>query len=112
MAPRQLFSRVETAGVEDVIGIRSIPDPEAGCQPGNRNDLGVIEVVTRDTASAGHGDVGREVPVPDGGYGWVCVVCIFFMNSHTWGINSVSGNITRWRLRMSSPYTLLRGGLY
>ena len=29
---------------------------------------------------------------PDGGYGWVCVACCFWINAHTWGINSVSGN--------------------
>ncbi len=26
---------------------------------------------------------------PDGGYGWVCVACVFMINAHTWGINSV-----------------------
>ena len=26
---------------------------------------------------------------PDGGYGWVCVACCFWINAHTWGINSV-----------------------
>lgn len=31
----------------------------------------------------------RDVP-PDGGYGWVCVACVFWINAHTWGINSVS----------------------
>lgn len=30
----------------------------------------------------------QDVP-PDGGYGWVCVVCCFWINAHTWGINSV-----------------------
>ncbi|KIW31286.1 uncharacterized protein PV07_02946 [Cladophialophora immunda] len=28
---------------------------------------------------------------PDGGYGWVCVACNFFINGHTWGINSSYG---------------------
>ena len=28
---------------------------------------------------------------PDGGYGWVCVACVFFINAHTWGINSSYG---------------------
>ena len=28
-------------------------------------------------------------PPPDGGYGWVCVICVFFVNAHTWGLNSV-----------------------
>ncbi|KAI2973042.1 hypothetical protein CBS147323_2137 [Aspergillus niger] len=27
----------------------------------------------------------------DGGYGWVCVVCVFLVNAHTWGINSAYG---------------------
>jgi hypothetical protein len=31
----------------------------------------------------------RDVP-PDGGYGWVCVACVFWINAHTWGLNSVS----------------------
>jgi hypothetical protein len=26
---------------------------------------------------------------PEGGYGWVCVVSIFLINAHTWGINGV-----------------------
>ena len=26
---------------------------------------------------------------PNGGYGWVCVACVFWINAHTWGINSV-----------------------
>ncbi|KAI9644659.1 hypothetical protein NHQ30_006683 [Ciborinia camelliae] len=30
-----------------------------------------------------------DVP-PDGGYGWVCVACVFLINMHTWGVNSVS----------------------
>ena len=28
---------------------------------------------------------------PDGGYGWVCVMCTFVINAHTWGINSSYG---------------------
>ncbi|CAI7624148.1 unnamed protein product [Penicillium glandicola] len=28
---------------------------------------------------------------PDGGYGWVCVACVFWINAHTWGINSSYG---------------------
>ena len=28
---------------------------------------------------------------PDGGYGWICVACSFFINAHTWGINSSYG---------------------
>ncbi|KAL4733200.1 MFS transporter [Aspergillus similis] len=29
----------------------------------------------------------RQNP-PDGAYGWICVVAVFFINAHTWGINS------------------------
>jgi hypothetical protein len=25
-----------------------------------------------------------DIP-PDGGYGWVCVACVFLINGHTWG---------------------------
>ncbi|KAJ5305028.1 uncharacterized protein N7443_004688 [Penicillium atrosanguineum] len=32
----------------------------------------------------------RDVP-PEGGYGWVCVACVFWINAHTWGINSSYG---------------------
>jgi len=32
--------------------------------------------------------VREDVP-PDGGYGWICAACVFFINAHTWGINSV-----------------------
>jgi len=28
---------------------------------------------------------------PDGGYGWVCVAAVFFVNVHTWGISSSYG---------------------
>lgn len=27
---------------------------------------------------------------PDGGYGWVIVACVFWLQVHTWGINGVS----------------------
>jgi MFS family permease len=30
-------------------------------------------------------------PPPNGGYGWVCTVCVAFINAHTWGINSSYG---------------------
>lgn len=32
---------------------------------------------------------GQEDIPPDGGYGWVCTVCVFLINAHTWGVNSV-----------------------
>lgn len=32
----------------------------------------------------------QDIP-PDGGYGWVCTVCVCLINAHTWGINSAWG---------------------
>lgn len=34
--------------------------------------------------------VDREDVPPNGGYGWICTACVFLMNAHTWGVNSVS----------------------
>ena len=34
--------------------------------------------------------IDLEYVPPDGGYGWVCVVCVFLINAHTWGLNFVS----------------------
>lgn len=30
-------------------------------------------------------------PPPNGGYGWVCTVCVAVVNGHTWGLNSSYG---------------------
>ncbi|OJJ05569.1 hypothetical protein ASPVEDRAFT_859373 [Aspergillus versicolor CBS 583.65] len=35
---------------------------------------------------------------PEGGYGWICVLCIFLINAHTWGINSAYGVILAFYL--------------
>lgn len=34
--------------------------------------------------------VSEEDRPPNGGYGWVCTACVFMINAHTWGLNSVS----------------------
>lgn len=36
-----------------------------------------------------HNPVQEEDIPPNGGYGWVCVICVFWINAHTWGLNSV-----------------------
>lgn len=33
----------------------------------------------------------------DGGYGWICVVAVFLINAHTWGVNIV------WTLTPIAP---------
>ena len=46
--------------------------------------------ITADDAAelAGQEKNATDSP-PDGGYGWVCVACVFWINAHTWGLNSV-----------------------
>ncbi|KAJ5344573.1 major facilitator superfamily domain-containing protein [Penicillium brevicompactum] len=43
-----------------------------------------IEPITTDAEEV-------KPPEIDGGYGWVCVVAVFLINAHTWGINSSYG---------------------
>lgn len=40
--------------------------------------------------------VAADVP-PDGGYGWICVIAVFLVNAHTWGVNSVFVDFPRSR---------------
>ena len=54
-------------------------DGDASTQTEVSNDL-------EQTGQAGTKEV--DVP-PDGGYGWICVACVFLINTHTWGVNSV-----------------------
>ncbi|KAL8962258.1 MAG: hypothetical protein Q9193_001311 [Seirophora villosa] len=35
---------------------------------------------------------------PNGGYGWICVLCCFWINAHTWGINSSYGVFLQYYL--------------
>ncbi|KAJ5953581.1 major facilitator superfamily domain-containing protein [Penicillium verhagenii] len=51
------------------------------------NDPADDDRVTKDPEHA-------RPPAPieiDGGYGWICVMCVFLINAHTWGINSSYG---------------------
>jgi hypothetical protein len=43
-----------------------------------------------DDSTVAEPDHKNPQDLPDGGYGWVCVACVFWINAHTWGINSVS----------------------
>lgn len=37
-------------------------------------------------------NVTERLDVPlDGGYGWMCSICVFLINAHTWGVNSAWG---------------------
>ncbi|KAL4989082.1 major facilitator superfamily domain-containing protein [Aspergillus falconensis] len=48
------------------------------------------ENIDGERTSAVDAKSGGDLP-PDGGYGWVCVASVFWINAHTWGINSSYG---------------------
>lgn len=57
------------------------PSPSLGSRSQTEHEFDFIEsdnVATQE-----------DIP-PDGGYGWVVTACVFIINAHTWGINSVS----------------------
>jgi MFS family permease len=65
------------------------PQPDLTNASRHRSDSAsskTLDVETTETTTQSKEDVP-----PDGGYGWVCVACNFFINGHTWGINSSYG---------------------
>jgi hypothetical protein len=34
-------------------------------------------------------EIAQEDIFPNGGYGWVCVFCVFWINVSSWGVSSV-----------------------
>ncbi len=71
--------------------------PVPDSMPASSKHADVASNESEDTL--GNGEAGRVSPEkkadvdvpPDGGYGWVCVVCVALINGHTWGINSTYG---------------------
>lgn len=61
--------------------VETPPSPESP-QAGNE-----VEYLESDNVAT-----QEDIP-PDGGYGWVVTACVFIINAHTWGINSVSPDI-------------------
>ncbi|KAJ6080547.1 hypothetical protein N7467_010300 [Penicillium canescens] len=49
------------------------------------------QTTTHDHTSDWQASSPPQNALREGGYGWVCVVCTFFINAHTWGINSAYG---------------------
>ncbi|RAQ41018.1 MFS transporter (Mch2) [Aspergillus flavus] len=61
------------------------PQPELGIRAGDEFLTTSLHPTDSETQQV------DSRPIPEGGYGWVCVVCTFLMNAHTWGINSAYG---------------------
>ena len=59
--------------------------------PSSRSSVGFL--LNQDQPSPAHARDREYVP-PNGGYGWMCVVCVFLINAHTWGINFVSWSLS------------------
>ncbi|KAG8816017.1 hypothetical protein FRC17_000499 [Serendipita sp. 399] len=48
------------------------------------------------TATVGESVVFVDGPIPDGGYGWIIVICQFFSQVATWGMMTVYGVLISW----------------
>lgn len=62
-------------------------DSDIWTVPSENHSTTAFELTEPPTTATGIQDVA-----PDGGYGWVCTACVFLVNAHTWGINSVSSH--------------------
>jgi hypothetical protein len=52
-------------------------------------NISLTEINTDANEAGASVHLAMDVP-PNGGYGWVNVACVFLINAHTWGVNSVS----------------------
>lgn len=81
----------------------SITSTQARAQEAGNNKKTLLEVPGRRTSNV----EGNALVIPDedishdGGYGWVCVACMFFISANTWGVNGV-------RTTSSFAWNLLR----
>ncbi|KAF1817074.1 MFS general substrate transporter [Eremomyces bilateralis CBS 781.70] len=74
----------EVSRAKDEDAIERSTSPDATSEDGNSSAGQVaVDVETgADTVA-----LARDGP-PEGGYGWVCVLCVAGINAHTWGMNS------------------------
>lgn len=56
--------------------------------------------------------VEREDILPNGGYGWGCVACVFLINAHTWGVGGVSLILFSVTFRFIHSQTLQAYGVF
>ena len=48
----------------------------------------LVDNVDVEQPSTSQTEKPKDIP-PEGGYGWVCVICVTLINAHTWGVNAV-----------------------
>ena len=74
----------EMAHIQRPLDVFGMPKEEIDQQPDARDEK---------NHNAPMPPTGREIAqedlFPNGGYGWVCVVCVFWINVSTWGVSSV-----------------------
>lgn len=58
-----------------------------------------------------HGESVEPERDPVSNYGWICVVCVFLINGHTWGLNS-SVRIPQYNLRSHEANGRLQYGVF
>lgn len=79
-------SAVATSESAEIGHVRKGQDVQAMLEKSN----GSREEITRlDGPITSPLEVDQEDVLPDGGYGWVCVFCVFWLNVCSWGISSV-----------------------
>ncbi|KAG8818718.1 hypothetical protein FRC19_010368 [Serendipita sp. 401] len=75
------------------------PDEQSqGMQRGSVESLpeSTKEAAERGTTTKGESIVFVDGPIPDGGYGWIIVICQFFSQLATWGMFTVYGVLISW----------------
>lgn len=56
----------------------------------NNHESKAVGVLGDEAQVASTDEAEKDCILPNGGYGWVCVICAFLINMHTWGISFVS----------------------
>ncbi|KAF2088466.1 major facilitator superfamily protein [Saccharata proteae CBS 121410] len=57
----------------------------------NQQHANAIATVAAEEASQAAVAIADPAAVPDGGYGWICVGCVFVLNAFTWGVAASYG---------------------
>lgn len=86
MTPHMWQSTISKGESIELDQIQRLPD--ALGLPRKAGDLQGDEIVESHNTSLVL-EINQEDTFPDGGYGWVCVLCVFGINVCTWGVSSV-----------------------